>query len=172
MTGIVVGCDLTVLEPGGSGLGREEDFHAVVEIIVEALFHYFQCGKPLGAGLFGNELLGAHFFFECFFHLDHGAEEFAGGAGVFDAIGEGQLEPLVAGGGDVVSPGKLGHVAALVGAVGLVFGVVANLVAVEEGVVGAGLGEEFYDERDGIDQHEEGRKDEVGGEGEASSFVA
>ena len=152
-------------------MGREEDLHAAVQVVVEFLFHRLEGGEAFGAGLGREFLFAAHPFLEGFFHFDHGFEEFPGGAGMFDAVDEGALQSLVAGDGDEVASRKFGHVALLAGAVGLVLGVEADLVAVEEGVVGAGLGEELDDEWDGIHEHEEGGQDEVGGEGKASAFV-
>jgi hypothetical protein len=152
-------------------LGGEKDLHAVVQVVVEFFFHRFEGDEAFGAGLRGEFLFAAHPFFKGFFHFNHRVEELPGSTGMFDAVDEGVLQSLVAGHGAEIASRKFVHVAVLAGAVGLVLGVEADLVAVEESVVGAGLGEELHDEWDGIHEHKEGGQDEVGGEGEASALV-
>ena len=50
-----------------------------------------------------------------------------------------------------VAFGELIHIAPLAGAVSLVFCVEGDLIPIEEGVVGAGFGEELDHERDRVD---------------------
>lgn len=119
----------------------------------------------------GLLLFEADFFGERAFHFDEGIEEFLSGAAVFDAIDEGMFEAFVACDGDEVTGGEAVHVAAVAFAEGAVFGVEGDFIAIQQGIVGTGLGEELDDEGDGVDQHEEEGEDDVGGEGELSTFV-
>ncbi len=91
---------------------------------------------------------------------------------MFDAIDEGVFEVVVAGDGDEVTGGELGHVAGAGFSEGFVLGVEGDFVAIDEGVVGAGFGEEFDDEGDGIDEHEEEGEGDVGIECEFPALVA
>ena len=91
---------------------------------------------------------------------------------MLDAIDERGFEALVAGHGDQVAGGELLHVAAVALAEGAVLGIEGDLVAIQQGVVGAGLGEELDDQRDGVDEHEQQGEDDVGVEGELAALVA
>ena len=91
---------------------------------------------------------------------------------MLDAIDERVLQSLVSGNGDEVAAGKLVHVAVVALAEGLVLGLVADLISVHEAVVGAGLGEEFDDERNGIHQHEQQGEDDVGVVSEFTALVS
>ncbi len=151
------------------GGGGEVLFHACVEGLIELLFHGFEegwAGVAAGAGGFGFEAL-----VELVFHLDERVEEGLGGAGLFDAVGEGVIEVAAAGAEGDAAVFEFGEEVLVGVAEAVVVGFEGHFVAIDECVVGAWGAEEFDDEGDGVDEHEEECEDRVGGEGEAGAGV-